>query len=582
MFIIKTERNWLIDLALLTILLLFFYLLGLGAYPLFTPDEGRYTEVAREMLVTGDYITPRVNGVVFLDKPILYYWLQAIALQLFGANEWAARFSPAMLGIFGVLFTYVCGRKLYDRRTGLFAAIVLATSPLYFGGAHYANLDLEVAVWISAAMLCFITAVQPLLLNKPTANQRFLFAAYGFAALAFLTKGLIGLVFPAMVAGCWLLLMGRLHFLTKLRVLSGLLLFIVIVLPWYLLAQQANPEFLHYFFVGQQFERFLSANDFNNKTVVWFYLPVILIGFFPWTVFLCQAFNQAIRSVWQDKQQHAITCFLLLWAVLIFIFFSLPRSKLIGYILPVLPALALLVGRYLALLSTQPAIQKTAISLSVSPWVGRITRASVIFMLLAIAFAALLIAAAYYQWVDFLPGFIPYLWGMAAIFFLGGMGALFIWRKKTIMPLFILSATTSAAALWVLTFGASYLNTKSTKALAQQLQSILQPQDEVINYFSFYQDAPFYLQRQITLVADWHASQVTRRDNWIRELSHSKVFQQPDTWLISEAVFWQRWESNRRVFVLMKVNDLPQFKRQAKYFFTIGQANNIILVTNQK
>src|SRR5580692_7343889 len=140
-----TLRQCLIDMLFLTVMLGIFYALWMGSYPLFTPDEGRYSEVAREMVVTGDYITPRLNGVAFLDKPVLYYWLQASAIHLFGLTESALRFWPALLGILSCLIVYLAGRQFFNRRTAIFAAIILATSPLYYAASHYANLDIEVA-----------------------------------------------------------------------------------------------------------------------------------------------------------------------------------------------------------------------------------------------------------------------------------------------------------------------------------------------------------------------------------------------------------------------------------------------------
>ena len=127
----------------MTLLLGIFYALWIGSHAFFTPDEGRYPEVASEMVVSGDYITPRLNGVAFLDKPALYYWLQASAIKLFGVNEWALRLWPAFLGVLGCLMLYAAGSLLFNRRSGLLAAGILATSPLYYGGAHYANLDLK-------------------------------------------------------------------------------------------------------------------------------------------------------------------------------------------------------------------------------------------------------------------------------------------------------------------------------------------------------------------------------------------------------------------------------------------------------
>src|SRR5262249_980933 len=144
----------LLDVVILTAVISVFYFLWLGSYPVFTPDEGRYTEVAREMLVSHDFITPRVNPVPLLYQPPLFYWLHAVSLHWFGMKEWAFRFFPACFGVAGCLMVYGFGRYLFNRLTGLLAAVILATSPLYFAGAHYANLDLEVSIFISASLLC--------------------------------------------------------------------------------------------------------------------------------------------------------------------------------------------------------------------------------------------------------------------------------------------------------------------------------------------------------------------------------------------------------------------------------------------
>src|SRR3990167_7637187 len=255
-FLIIHRNNWITDLFCLALFLLLFYTVFLGSYPLFTPDEGRYAEIALNMIHTSDYITPRVNGAIFLDKPILYFWLQACAIKLLGVNEWAVRLFPALFGILGVIITYSCGRVLFDRRSGLIAAIILATTPLYFGGTHYANLDLEVAVLISCSLLTF------------------------------LTKGLIGFVFPIMIIGTWVLLTKQWRVLKKIYFIPGLILIMSIVTPWYILVQKANPSFIHYFFVGQQITRYLSGRIFNNQMPIWFFIPVILIGFLPWIFFV--------------------------------------------------------------------------------------------------------------------------------------------------------------------------------------------------------------------------------------------------------------------------------------------------------
>src|SRR6185312_4499559 len=222
------------DILILTVVISLFFAFWLGAYPLLTPDEARYSEVAREMVVTGNYITPHLNGVVMLDKPIFHYWLQATAIKLFGLSEWALRLCPALFGVLGCLFTYIAGRLLFERRTGLLAAIILATSPLYFFSAHYANLDMEIAVLISAALFTFLIAVK-------YSRLYLLWIAYIFAGLAVLTKGLIGIMLPALIIGIWILWQKQWQVLRSMYLWSGLLLVILIASPWYILVQKANP-----------------------------------------------------------------------------------------------------------------------------------------------------------------------------------------------------------------------------------------------------------------------------------------------------------------------------------------------------
>lgn len=482
---------WLKDILFLSILFIIFYTVWLGSYPLFIPDEGRYSEVAREMIASGDYITPRVSGIAFLDKPILYYWLQALAMNLFGIKEWALRLFPALLGVIGCLMTYVCGRHLFNRRTGLIAATVLATTPLYFGSAHYANLDLEVAVFISCTLLCFISGI----FAEGKQKTYFFLAMYLFAGLAFLTKGLIAIAFPGLIGFTWMVTHKRLDVLKHMRLILGIILFTSIALPWYILVQKANPEFLHFFFVTQQVTRFLSAAEFNNPTPFWFYLPVVLLGFLPWTLFLIQSIRKRDKS--------AILTYFILWASIIFIFFSIPRSKTIGYILPVFPALAMIVGNYIAK----------------------------------------------------------------------------AWDKLSLY--FWLSVFSSATFLLIVLFNASALNDKSTKPLVKDLRTIITAQDEVIHYFKFYQDVPLYLNREVTLVANWDAPDIASRDNWVRELWYGLPFQKNHELLINEANFWQRYNSEKRVFVFLNTNYFDQFKSQAHRYYIIGKYNDVMLLSNK-
>lgn len=553
-----TPSHWITDIILLSLFILLFYLCWLGHYPLFTPDEGRYSEVAREMIATGDYITPRVNGVAFLDKPVLYYWLQAAAIHLFGIKEWALRLFPALFGVLGCITTYLAGRQLFDRRTGIISAIILATTPLYFVGTHYANLDLEVAVLISCSLLFFIMGAQ----SNNRSRHYCLLSAYIFAALAFLTKGLIGIAFPVMIIGSWITLRWRLDLLTKVHLIKGCILFLIIVTPWYILAQQANPDFLHFFFITQQVSRFLSTATFNNPTPFWFYLPIVLIGFFPWSIFLFPSIRMTIRNI---KQVHPVSLYLLLWVGIVFVFFSIPHSKTITYILPIFPALALLVGNYL---STK--WEKFTLTIN----------QNIMISMTSILFAAVLFATEY--WMELPIHFLPYLNAMAGIFILSAIAILFLRCKKGCLTLFKLLVASNVIFLLCFTLGAKHLNQHSTKPFIADLKPLLQPQDEVIHYHGFFQDVPLYLEKRVSIVADWDSPRIAQNDNWARELWYGMPFQDTKAWLINENTFWERWNSNHRIFVFLNKKYFGQFKMHAAHYYVLGQHNNIILLTNTR
>jgi hypothetical protein len=559
-------RSWLQDLLVLSLFLGVFYALWIGSYALFTPDEGRYSEVAREMLSSHDFLTPRLNGVAFLDKPVLYYWLQASAIKMFGLKEWSLRFWPALLGVFCTLLTYVTGRLLYTRRTGVIAACMLAFSPLYYGGSHYANLDLEVASLIADSLLCFIAAMQ--IATAGRLKTFLLLSAYVFAGLAALTKGLIGIVFPALIIGAWTLILMRWNILLKMRLVTGLIIFFLIAAPWYFLVQHANPEFLHYFFVTQQVSRFLTTQEFNSKAAVWFYIPIVLAGFFPWTVFLLQALGRNLKLIWQDRQAHATELFLMLWLVIIMAFFSVPRSKTVGYILPVFPACALIVAHYLNMFWERP--RSPAIIAGVAAYT------LLTGLLTAFIFAAPL-------WISTLEtpvGFLPYLYAMALVLF--AAGAVCAWtllRGKTLLPLFISLSLTTMTVLLIFINSTNTINEKSIKPLALELKTLLNPEDEVVVFYKYYHDLAIYSERRVTIVADWHAPDISQSDNWLREMWYGMVFQNTKDWLIAEDAFWDRWHSSKRLYVVTNVDQYNVIRAKAPVYI-ISTHKEDLLISN--
>lgn len=337
----ERRKSW-IALALLWTLLL-----GLAALrPLAVPDEGRYGEIGRWMLQSGDWLTPRLNGIPFFHKPPYVYWLEAIALAIWGVSAWALRWVSALHAGLMLLALYLATRGSVGEATARRAAIMLGSSLAFLFGGQYVNHDMAVAAWIGVAIWCFALAFArlPGSASASADAAAMWLARLGFVAcgLGFLSKGLIGVALPGLVLLVWLIWTGQLRKIGQLPWLSGLALFVLISLPWLVLAQQRFPDMLGYLFGTQQFSRYTAAT-FNNPRPWWFYLPVLVASLFPWALFVAsQALGQIRKSSAGAPTAKPLLALCWIWLVAILLFFSVPNSKLPGYILPVIPPLALL------------------------------------------------------------------------------------------------------------------------------------------------------------------------------------------------------------------------------------------------
>ncbi len=332
----ERQKSWLILLGFWLVLLLLAML-----RPLAVPDEGRYGEVGRWMLQSGDWLTPRLNGIPFFHKPPYLYWLEAISLATFGVNELALRLVPALHVGLMLAALYLSARAISSEQVARRAAIMLGSSLAFLLGGQYINHDMLVATWIGVAIWCFAFAFMAG--EKPDA----VLARFGFVAcaLGMLSKGLIGIALPGMVMLVWLLWTRQLRKILHLPWLSGLALFAGIALPWFVVAQQKYQQLFNYMFIGQQFNRYTAAT-YNNPQPWWFYLASVCLLLFPWVFFAVNPFGRKAQvgsdptALVSVSRPWLSLCWI--WAGVIIAFFSIPHSKLIGYVLPVMPALALL------------------------------------------------------------------------------------------------------------------------------------------------------------------------------------------------------------------------------------------------
>jgi len=508
------------------------------------------------MVASGDYLTPRLNGVKYFEKPPLFYWLQSLSIQLFGLSEWSLRLWTAIFALFGCLAVYTGGRKLFGQKSGLLASVILATSLLYFAMGRIITLDMSVSILLTCALLAFIVGT-----SEPVGTRRrlILWAFYIFAALATLTKGLIGIVIPGMVIGLWIALMGEWSLLKKMYLPSGIAIFLLVTLPWHILVAQANPEFLNFYIVHEHFQRFLTKRR-GPLRQWWIFIPVLLLGMFPWTVFLIQAIRHNLPLSWRRRRQHKEALFLILWAGLVLVFFSASSSKLIPYILPIFPPLAILIGRYLA-----------------AAWDGRhlpgIPSGYWIFFIMS----SMLVAAALMPGQRYLKGysdvarFTLSVYTLTSLLTFGSLATLILGRYGGFRGGFSALTLTSVLFLMVLNSSLMLFNQRrSVKELAVALQHRLRPGNEVVSYQTYYQDLPVYLQRRITVVG------------WKGELDFGARVEDVSGWMIEDAEFWQKWNGPFTVYMVTSRARYSKLLAQSgRQFYLVAQTDYDVLLSNK-
>lgn len=532
------------DLAVLAVVFGLFYTLFLGQLPLLEPDEGRYAEIPREMLERGDLVTPRLNHVKYFEKPPLHYWLNAASQSVLGGSEFAVRFPSALLGLFGILMTYHAGRRVFGRREGLYGAMVLGSSALFASLARMNSIDMTLTCCMTATLFSFLLASR----DREERKGLYYHLFYLFAALTVLAKGLIGLVLPGGVVVLYILLTRRWRLFAEMRLMSGIPLFLAVCAPWFVLVSLRNPEFARFFFIHEHFERFLTKVH-GRYEPPWFFVPVLLGGVFPWTFFLPETVRN-LRSAWSRER-----LFLLLWVGVIVLFFSVSSSKLIPYVLPVFPALALLVG---VALCDQSGSRDRAFK--VQAW------ASILFLFLAgagvLLYPHLVSKARFAAGAALVP---------AIVLLAGGMLSLWAWLKKGGAPLaamLCLTASLTAVAVPPVIFARS-IEKKSTRALASVIRELFSGVP-VVSYGYYRQDVPFYTGRRVIVAGN------------SGELEFGRQHDPDKGWFIDPRSFCRMWDAGKPLVALMSRTDLALFRSVVRTPPRIAAAwGDTLLVSNK-
>ncbi len=326
-------RQWLL-LGLVGGLLFF---AGLGRLPLIEPDEGRNAEVAREMLVTGDFITPHFNRLVYLDKPVVYFWLVAASFRIAGVNEWAARLPSALMAFATLFLAWFLARRMIGGSAGLHAGIIFATVPLTIAFSRLVIFDMTLTFLVALALVSFWLA-------RESDFQRPVYDVVSFAAMgvAAITKGPVGFLLPLLTVLAFAGLTGRFRDLKRIRWGVGSIAFLAATLPWFIAVSLRNPDFPRYAFWDESLRRFTTGSTHRGGSLL-YYLPIYLLGFFPWSFFLlCSGLKQLKEWRRLREARYRPAAYLVAWIAVIFIFFTISRSKLPGYFLPAVLPLSIL------------------------------------------------------------------------------------------------------------------------------------------------------------------------------------------------------------------------------------------------
>jgi len=332
---LKVHERWLY--GGLAVLLVVVWLATLANRPLFNPDEGRYAEIPREMLSGGDWVIPHLNGLDYIEKPPLQYWATAWMYRFFGVSEFSARLYTALTALGTVALVGLLGTRIWGRETGWRAAAVLSGMIMVIVLGQLITLDMSLTFYMTASLTGFLLAQRP-----GEAGLKWMLMAWIGAALGVLTKGLVAAAIPAAVLIIYSLCRRDVAPWLRLRWSWGLPLFLAIAVPWHWLAALRLGDFLQFFFVHEHFARYLTPIA-DRQEPWWFFGMVFLIGTIPWTM-------PALRVLvggWRDRAlnaQFSPAFFLWLWVLFVCVFFSLSDSKLMPYILPAMPALAVLIA----------------------------------------------------------------------------------------------------------------------------------------------------------------------------------------------------------------------------------------------
>ena len=510
-------RAW--TLLLLVCALAWFAVLGLR--PLFNPDEGRYAEIPAEMLASGDYTVPHLDGLVYLEKPPLQYWATAVALRVFGHGEWAARLVTAGSAALALVFVYLLGARAFSRERGLMAAAMTASMLLYVFMGQLITLDMALGCCLTIAVSAFALA-QLERDSAPRRTRNWMLVCWAAMAAATLTKGLIGIAIPGAVLVLYTLWQRDFAAWRHLHLGKGLALYLLLVVPWFVLVERAQPGALDFLIVREHFQRYLTRIH-DRYQPWWYFLAILAAGSLPWLPQVARACGLGWRAS-APRGRFDVARVLWVSAAFTMVFFSLSDSKLAPYIVPVLPPLALLA-------SADGAAART--DLKLSGWLQ-------VLLGLALAIGIPLYARRPLagEAAATFAALRPWLLGIAVALAACGTAVLILGRRSFGAGARALAAGGFGVALALIAGAATAVNARYSGKTLLGSAGPLEPGAPVYSVGTFDWTLPFYLQRRVVPVA------------WRGELEFGLKLQ-PGGGLDTLPEFEARWRDGEQAYALI-------------------------------
>jgi len=525
---ISTKQAWWLVVAVALI-----WFANLEYRTLIKPDEGRYAEIPREMVVSGDWVTPRLNGLKYFEKPPLQYWATATAYTLLGEHQWTSRLWTGLTGFAGILLVWFAGLRLFGREAAGYAALLLSSSLLYVLMGHINTLDMGVTFFLTLGIVGLLLGQA----QADTTKQRnWMVSAWAGLALAVLSKGLMGLVLPGAALFIYCVVQRDFGVLKRMHWLPGLAVFFVITVPWFVLVMKANPEFFERFFIYEHYTRF-TTKDLGRYQPWYYFIPILLAGALPWTVLMFDTLLRTFRSSGLPDKMFNTQRFLLIWVVFIYVFFSVSGSKLPSYLLPMFPALALLMGRRIA------EMRERALFWQILPAVP------VVLVLLGLALNVGKLADTPNQ-AELYPHYRAWLVAAALVSLAGLLaGMLLLWREKKPVAVIVLALSALLAAQIGLSGYETVARERSAKHIAEAIRGEVKADVPFYSVLTYEQTLPFYLKHTFTLV------------QFQDEMAFG-IKQEPQRWIPTLEEFAKVWAAQREALAIMPVYAYAQLQQQ--------------------